>query len=354
MTGLRVPPETNCIEVVIPSIRPAGARSVIADLHREGLGGRVLVVDDSPPDSHPHGPIDGARKLRSFGGGPGYARNVGARAVRAEWILLLDDDVVIPPGFGDKVRATLARVPSSVGIIECPIRPSGTVRRPYWANRVVSSRLPGGFLTACLIVRTEAYLKVGGIVAASRRDHREDTDFALRVLAAGWTSVWDADLVVNHPLEEVTLRRFLQTAFLLRHNPTFKHRHPGHLASTGERVRIGPLRVGAVRRRAPGWCVGMSIVALALRRPALALVPLYGLGVILNAAHVRHLKAVDPHTAWWRIADPRECLGQAAWGLCAAAATLSGLIETTLYTDGTWRGARGMPPATATSSTLVD
>src|SRR4051812_41778801 len=87
------------ITVVVPTIgRPS--LDVLLDSLASGTGPRpaeLILVDDRPAGAElrPERPgLPPVRVLRTGGGGPARARNLGWRSARTEWIAFLDDDVV--------------------------------------------------------------------------------------------------------------------------------------------------------------------------------------------------------------------------------------------------------------------
>src|SRR4051794_40508979 len=88
--------------VVVPTIgRPS--LEVLLDALASASGPRpaeLIVVDDRPagPPLRAGRPgLPPVRVLRTGGGGPAVARNLGWRSARTPWIAFLDDDVVPDP-----------------------------------------------------------------------------------------------------------------------------------------------------------------------------------------------------------------------------------------------------------------
>ncbi|MGH3449492.1 MAG: glycosyltransferase family 2 protein [Haloechinothrix sp.] len=93
--------------VVITCDRPEWCRAMLDSL-RGQVSGRdeVLLIDDGrePVAAQPMGV---SHLIRSAGYGAAAARNAGLRLAGNEWILFLDDDVVIPHNFLAEVRRRL-------------------------------------------------------------------------------------------------------------------------------------------------------------------------------------------------------------------------------------------------------
>src|SRR5918998_1049295 len=105
--------------VVVPTIgRPS--LDVLLDALAASSGPRpaeLIVVDDRP--SGPPLQVDRAglppvRVLRTGGGGPARARNLGWRAARTEWVAFLDDDVVPDADWYERLVTDLADLPAHV------------------------------------------------------------------------------------------------------------------------------------------------------------------------------------------------------------------------------------------------
>ncbi|MGC1406196.1 MAG: glycosyltransferase, partial [Candidatus Dormiibacterota bacterium] len=256
---------------VIPSIRPTVTDVLSQLLAQQVSPADVIVVDDST-DARVTEAVSSlpVRLLHTNGAGNCAARNVGAAASATEWIVFLDDDVALGPRAVADLDQLLEGISHDqrVGAIEIRIQPTGAVVRQYWRNRLVESTRPGGFLTACLVVRSEAFYQTSGFRARVRRGYREDTAFGLAVREAGWVTTWSDGVQVAHPIEHVGLRAFLGRALLFRHDAWFRRRHPGYLDSVSRRRTVLGIPVGRLRSKLPILSVLVSAVLAVLgRRP---------------------------------------------------------------------------------------
>jgi histidinol-phosphate phosphatase family protein len=185
------------IEIVVPTVgRPSLGRLLDA-LRAEGLS-RVIVVDDRADGT----PLDapGARVIRGPGRGPAAARNAGWRASRASWIVFLDDDVVPPPGWSARLCEDLAEPSSGVGASQGRVHvPLPDGRRPTDWERNVAGLEDATWATADMAVRRDALVAIGGFDERFPRAYREDSDFGLRLAAAGWR-IAHGTRVVSHPV----------------------------------------------------------------------------------------------------------------------------------------------------------
>src|ERR671929_944324 len=105
--------------VVVPTIgRPS--LDVLLDALAQGPGPRpaeLILVDDRPAGEplRPGRPgLPPVRVVRTGGGGPARARNLGWRTARTERIALLDDDVVPDPDWFERLADDLTDLPPDV------------------------------------------------------------------------------------------------------------------------------------------------------------------------------------------------------------------------------------------------
>jgi histidinol-phosphate phosphatase family protein len=180
-------------DVVVPS---AGRESLHALLEALVAGSgplpeRVLIVDDRGGDNPPLAGFPGwlaehAELVRGGGRGPAAARNAGWRSGRAEWVAFLDDDVLPPPDWRERLVVDLATLPERVagsqGRIRVPL-PGG--RRPTDWERNTAGLEDACWATADMAFRRSALERAGGFDERFERAYREDADLALRLLDAG-------------------------------------------------------------------------------------------------------------------------------------------------------------------------
>src|SRR5690348_3735713 len=122
--------------VVVPTVgRPS--LDVLLDALAGASGPRPaeLILVDDRPGGEPLRPqrqgLPPVRVLRTGGGGPARARNLGWRSARTPWIAFLDDDVVPDVDWFEKLATDLTGLPGDVagsqGRVRVPL-PAG--RRP--------------------------------------------------------------------------------------------------------------------------------------------------------------------------------------------------------------------------------
>src|SRR3954468_2307778 len=194
--------------VVVPTIgRPS--LDVLLDALAAAPGPRpaeLILVDDRPTGSplRPERPgLPPVRVVRTGGGGPARARNLGWRTARTEWIAFLDDDVVPDPDWYERLARDLAELPSDVAGSQGRVRvPLPEDRRPTDWERGTAGLARSSWITADLAYRRDVLAAVGGFDERFPRAFREDSDLALRVMDTGARLV-RGQRRVTHPVRPV-------------------------------------------------------------------------------------------------------------------------------------------------------
>jgi glycosyltransferase involved in cell wall biosynthesis len=247
--------------VVIPTVgRPCLADLLHALSTDDGPApAEVVVVNDRPGtrlavDVPPH-----VRVLEGPGRGPAAARNVGWRAVRAPWIVFLDDDVRPQAGWRhalvrDLAEADAGDAAGSQGRLSTPLPAD---RAPTDWERQVAGLSTAAWITADMAYRRDVLAAVGGFDERFPRAYREDTDLAIRVRAGGHRLV-RGSRSVTHPVRPagafVSLRRQAGNAddALLRRRYGRRWRH------------LGDVPAGRLRRHVAITAAAAAAVAAAV------------------------------------------------------------------------------------------
>jgi GT2 family glycosyltransferase len=204
--------------VVVPTAgRPTLARLLHSLADTSGpRAARIVIADDRPRSSTAALEPTTALPLevvRSHGRGPAAARNAGARAAHSEWIVFLDDDVIVPPEWGRLLASDLAEARSSTAAIQGHIEvPLPRDRRPTDWERNVKGLEKARWATADMAYRRSVLMELGGFDERFSHAYREDTDLGLRTVRAGYSIELGRRCVV-HPvgpssaLKSVVLQR---------------------------------------------------------------------------------------------------------------------------------------------------
>ncbi len=277
--------------VVVPTIgRPSLDALLDALAAAPGPRPAELVVVDDRPDGPPlavgRPGLPPVRVVRTGGGGPARARNLGWRTARTPWVAFLDDDVVPDPDWYERLAEDLAGLPADVAGSQGRVRvPLPEDRRPTDWERGTAGLATSSWITADLAYRRAALAAVGGFDERFPRAFREDSDLALRVMDTGGRLVrgrrrithpvrpvdrWVSVRVQAGNADDVLMRRL--------HGPTWRERadaavgrRPRHLAVTA--AGLAALGLAAARRpraaaaAALAWAAGTAEFAWARIAP---------------------------------------------------------------------------------------
>ncbi|MGY1635552.1 HAD-IIIA family hydrolase [Geodermatophilus sp. SYSU D00742] len=277
--------------VVVPTVgRPS--LDVLLDALAAAPGPRpaeLVLVDDRPTGTplRPERPgLPPVRVVRTGGGGPARARNLGWRTARTEWIAFLDDDVVPDPDWYQRLAADLSVLPSDVAGSQGRVRvPLPGDRRPTDWERGTAGLATSSWITADLAYRRAALASVGGFDERFPRAFREDSDLALRIMDTG-ARLTRGSRWITHPVRPVdrwvSLRVQAGNAddVLMRrlHGPDWRERadaplgrRPQHLAVTAAGLTAVGLAAGRRPRAAAvaalAWAAGTAEFAWARIAP---------------------------------------------------------------------------------------
>lgn len=152
------------------------------------------------------------------------AVNLGICEARTSRTLLLNNDMIVQPGFVAALEAAFERVPDLFCAAAQIIFPPGARReetgKPVWrrANEMdfpvrCDDPLPGEDLTwvlygsgGCSLFNTEKLLALGGVSEIYDPAYVEDLDFGYEAWKRGWPSVYCGAAVVEHRHRSTTAR----------------------------------------------------------------------------------------------------------------------------------------------------
>jgi histidinol-phosphate phosphatase family protein len=193
--------------IAIPTIGRPSLRVLLDSLLRSakasGMALPPLHIVDDRLDARP--PLDlpplsaKVSLLQSHGRGPAAARNVGWRAADTDWVVFLDDDVVVSERWLSDVVRDLQQLPSVGGVQGRISVPLPAHRRPTDWERGTAGLGTAKWITADMAYRTDVLHWVGGFDERFPRAFREDADIALRVLDAGYRLV-QGERRTQHPV----------------------------------------------------------------------------------------------------------------------------------------------------------
>ena len=173
--------------VVVPTLGRSSLGALLDALAQQArpVDAPVVLVDDRPDGPALALPLLALdlRVVRSGGGGPARARNIGWRHARTPWVSFLDDDVVpdvrwYADLFADLDAAEAAGAAGSEGNVHVPLPAD---RRPTDWERGTRGLETSRWITADLTYRRSELSAVGGFDERFPRAFREDADLALRL-----------------------------------------------------------------------------------------------------------------------------------------------------------------------------
>jgi histidinol-phosphate phosphatase family protein len=272
------------IDVVVPTTGRESLIPLLDTLAAQAgllLPERVVIVDDRRSrfdallPAGPPGALENSVTVVAAGGaGPAAARNVGWRSGSADWVVFLDDDVLLEPDWAAALRRDVGFAPPWVGATQGTLSvPLTSGRRPTDWERNVSGLETARWATADMAYRRAALTTVGGFDERFPRAYREDADLGLRVMARGW-SIVRGDRRTLHPVRpappnvSLRLQAGNQDDVLMRalHGPDWRRRcgapagrRPRHLAT----ALAGVAALGALAARGPRLAVPAGALWLA-------------------------------------------------------------------------------------------
>ena len=283
--------------------------------------------------------------------GPGQSRNYGAERASGEWLIVLDSDVVLPPGYlkaveegiptpspsrGEGSLDTLPSDDATSNANQAPL-PSGGAGGGFFSafggpdashpsftpvQKAISYSMTSFFTTGGIRggkkkgaldkfyprsynmgIRREVYQQLGGF---SKMRFGEDIDFSYRIVEAGYKTALLPDAWVWHK-RRTDFRKFFRQVFnsgIARIN--LEKRHPGTmklvhmlpmvftvgvlLLSLIALVALVFALIGLLSASKPGCNMGLVVTYIGLAVAALALSPLllYAIIICIDSTRKNH------------------------------------------------------------------
>jgi hypothetical protein len=183
------------ISVVVPAFNAAAYLSRCIDaLALSSVEFELIVVDDASTDSAAIKVMQraGSGYLRlEQNGGPGVARNAGARVARGELVVFIDSDVVVERTTIEELARVFAEEPEVDACFgSYDDKPDATSVVSTWRNLLhhyvhqTGPRDATTFWAGCGAVRREVFLALGGYDERFGRPSIEDIELGMRLCAA--------------------------------------------------------------------------------------------------------------------------------------------------------------------------
>lgn len=209
--------DVGCVVLSMGDRGPELSRAVESLLRQTGVTVRVIVVGNG---WDPQGLPDGVDTLALEDNvGIPAGRNIGAAAAGGDFILFLDDDAALRDP--DTLQRALARFRArpEIGVMQPQIKDfDGSVTPTRWVPRLRATGRDRAGDVAVLwegvsLVRRSAFETIGGWAGVFFYGH-EGIELAWRMVDAGYTVHYAADLIALHPATLPTRHHYfyVQTA----------------------------------------------------------------------------------------------------------------------------------------------
>ena len=217
-----------------------------------------------------------------FGGGNNYA----ASLARGELLLLLNDDVVVEPGWLDALVAAMDEHPEVAAVGSRILFPDGSLQEAgsiLWndgSTAPIGRGLPADtqaylyrrhvdYVSACsLLVRRLAFDEAGGFDPRYHPAYYEDVDFCLALRAAGRRVLYEPASQIRHHESLSTENRFKQFLFK-RNGAQFREKWAEEIAAQEPADPTSPAAVERALHRGRGNPPRLLIVDDMLPDPGL-------------------------------------------------------------------------------------
>lgn len=231
--------------IIIPVYnRPDEVDELLAGLCTQGGGYEVIVVEDGSAVKCDHiverysQHCPGLRYFFKPNSGPGPSRNYGAQHCEGEYLIFLDSDCIIPPGYLDEVRRELAAAPTDAfggpdradksftptqKAIDYAMTSFFTTGGIRGGRKRMDAFYPRSFNMG---IRKSVFDALGGFAQIR---FGEDIDLSTRIVRGGYSSRLFPDAWVYHK-RRTDFRKFYRQVFNFgMARIALSKRHPGSL-----------------------------------------------------------------------------------------------------------------------------
>jgi len=247
---------------------------------------RLVVVDDRSHDGSGRVASSMGAEVIPSTGRPGAAgaRNTGAEGAEEDWILFLDSDIIVPPGWRERLDSHLHGECDAVQAIYGPDTAGGgpaTFYKNYYYHYTFTVRIKSRYITGCgtffFAVRSRVFSELEGFDDMISGASIEDADFAARMIAAEYRILLARDISVLH-LRDYTLSDLLtydwkmmraKALYLLRRDsshgePSISMASPGEMMPTLSGAFGVWMSASGLAALAFGWFWGVYAAAAGL------------------------------------------------------------------------------------------
>jgi GT2 family glycosyltransferase len=207
----------STISIVVPTYcRPQGIDQLMGSFislnHQRHRIKEIVIVDDSP-DKSTKVVVEKWGKMISFAdvvylhndvkGGPGKARNIGARLCTSDYVAFTDDDCVAHENWADQMVEVFDREDPRTAAIngyKIPLHVTGPVTRYLKAGCL--DKWKRSLDTANCAVRLSSYQKVDGFDENFTTIGSEDTILTIKFILNGFRIGYSSGAVIYHEWKE--------------------------------------------------------------------------------------------------------------------------------------------------------
>lgn len=203
--------ERPFVSVIIPAYNPGPSLGLCVEalFSSAFTGFECIIVDDG--SSSRTLPIPGIRKYPARvirlteNHGPAYARNRGAAAAMGDYLVFLDDDVLVQKNTLDAIIAFFRENPRIDAVFgsydNAPGHPGLISQYKNMFHHFIhqnSSSKASTFWAGCGAIKREVFLKVGGFRESFSRPSIEDIELGMRLVKNGYSIELLKGLQVKH------------------------------------------------------------------------------------------------------------------------------------------------------------